>query len=115
MQSSHPVKHFSMPTSKKMHEMSVEVDSKLSHTSKVIVYFMKLSNGLILTDYAKIFSKRLTGFLKHPIVTLPRLILHHKFIPILYQYYCINNISCLASSVILDSSSLGVENTLAEF
>ena len=71
MQNSHPVKH-----------LFAEVDSQLSHTSK-IVYFIKLHNGLILTVYAKIFTRRLTGFLKHSIVSLPTLILHH----IIYRKY----------------------------
>ena len=75
MQSSHPVKHILMPTSKVLPRICVKVDSQLRHTSKML-YFIKLDNGLILTDYAKIFTKRLTGFLKHPIVTLPRLILY---------------------------------------
>ena len=75
MQNSHPVKHLSMPTSKTLLGMGAEVDSQLSHTSK-IVYFIKLDNGLILTVYAKIFTRRLTGFLKHPVVVLPTLILH---------------------------------------
>ena len=43
MQISHPVKHFSMPTSKTLLVMGAEVDSQLSHTSKV-VYFIKLDN-----------------------------------------------------------------------
>ena len=81
MQSSHPVKHFSMPTSKTLLG-SAEVDSQLSNTSKT-VYFIKLDNGLILTVYAKIFTRRLTGFLKHPIVILPTLIFHH----IIYTKY----------------------------
>ena len=75
MQNSHPVKHLSMPTSKTLLGMGAEVDSQLSHTSK-IVYFIKLDNGLILTVYAKIFTRRLTGFLKHPVVILQTLILH---------------------------------------
>ena len=75
MQGIHPAKHVSMPTSKRLVGMSAEVDSQLSHTSK-IVYFIKLDNGLILTVYTKIFTRRLTGFLKHPIVILPTLILH---------------------------------------
>ena len=82
MQNSHPVKHLSMPTSKTLLGMGAEVDSQLSHTSK-IVYFIKLDNGLILTVHAKIFTRRLAGFLKHPIVILPRLILHH----IIYTKY----------------------------
>ena len=76
MQSSHPVKHLSMPTSRTLLGMGAEVDSQLSHTS-IIVYFIKLDNSLILTVYAKIFTIRLTGFLKDPIVILPTLILHH--------------------------------------
>ena len=71
-----------MPTSKTLLAMGTEVDSQPSHTSK-IVYFIKLDNGLILTAYAKIFTRRLTGFLKHPIVILPTLILHH----IIYTKY----------------------------
>ena len=82
MQNSHPVKHLSMPTSKTLLGMGAEVDSQLSHTSKM-VYFIKLDNGLNLTVYAKIFTRRLTGFLKHPIVILPTLILHH----IIYTKY----------------------------
>ena len=82
MQNSHPEKHLSMPTSKALPGMAAEVDSQLSHTSK-IVYFVKLDNGLNLTVYAKIFTRRLTGFLKHPIVILPTLILHH----IIYTKY----------------------------
>ena len=82
MQNSHPVKHLSMPTSKTLLGMGAEVDSQLSHTSK-IVYFINLDNGLNLTVYAKIFTRRLTGFLKHPIVILPTLILHH----IIYTKY----------------------------
>ena len=76
MQNSHPVKHVSMPTSKTLLGMAAEEYSQLSHTSK-IVYFIKLNNGLVLTVYAKIFTRRLTGFLKHPIVSLPTLILHY--------------------------------------
>ena len=34
--------------------MGAELDSQLSHTSK-IVYFTKLDNGLDLTIYTKIF------------------------------------------------------------
>ena len=75
MQDIHPAKHVSMPTSKRLVGMSAEVGSQLSHTSK-IVYFIKLDNGLILTVYTKIFTRRRTGFLKHPIVILPTLILH---------------------------------------
>ena len=82
MQNSHPVKHLSMPTLKTLLGMGAEVDSQLRHTSK-IVYFIKLDNGLNLTVYAKIFTRRLTGFLKHPIVILPTLILHH----IIYTKY----------------------------
>ena len=82
IQNSHPVKHLSMPTSKTLLGMGAEVDSQLSHTSK-IVYFINLDNGLNLTVYAKIFTRRLTGFLKHPIVILPTLILHH----IIYTKY----------------------------
>ena len=82
MQNSHPVKHLLMLTSKTLLAMGAEVDSQLSHTSK-IVYFIKLHNGLILTVYAKIFTRRLTGFLKHSIVSLPTLILHH----IIYRKY----------------------------
>ena len=82
MQNSHPVKHLSMPTSKTLLGMGAEVDSQLSHTSEK-VYFIKLDNGLILTVYAKIFTRRLTGFLKHPIVILPTLMLHH----IIYTKY----------------------------
>ena len=55
MQSSHPIKHLSMPTSKILLGMDAEVDSQFSHTSK-IVYFTKLENGLNLTAYAKIFT-----------------------------------------------------------
>ena len=76
MQNSHPVKHLFMLTSKTLLEMGAEVDSQLSHTFK-IVHFIKLDSGLNLTVYAKIFTRRLTGFLKYPIVTLPTLILHH--------------------------------------
>ena len=82
IQNSHPVKHLSIPTSKTLLGMGAEVDSQLSHTSK-IVYFIKLDNGLNLTVYAKIFTRRLTGFLKHSIVSLPTLILHH----IIYRKY----------------------------
>ena len=71
-----------MPTSKTLLGMGAEVDSQLSHTSK-IVYFIKLDSGLILTVYAKIFTRRLTGFLKHPKVILPTLMLHH----IIYTKY----------------------------
>ena len=76
MENSHPVKHLSMPTPKTLLGMGAEVDSQLTHTSK-IAYFRNLDNGLILTVYAKIFTRRLTGFLKHPIVILPTLKLHH--------------------------------------
>ena len=76
MQNSRPVKHLSIPTSKTLLGMGAEVDSQFSHTSK-IVYFIKLDNSLILTAYAKVFTRRLTGFLKYPIVILPTLILHH--------------------------------------
>ena len=62
--------------------MNAEVDSQFSHTSKM-VYFIKLDNGLILTVYAKLFTRRLTGFLKDPIVILPTLILHQ----IIYTKY----------------------------
>ena len=64
MQNSHPVKHLSMPILKTLFGMGKEVDSQLSHTSK-IVNFIKLGNGLILTVYAKIFTRQLTWFLKH--------------------------------------------------
>ena len=47
IQNSHPVKHLSMPTSKTLLRIDAEVDSQLSHTSK-IVYFIKLDNRLIL-------------------------------------------------------------------
>ena len=76
MQSTYHRKRPSMPTSISLLGMGAEVDSQLSHTSK-IVYFIKLDSGLILTVYAKIFTRHLTGFLKHPIVILPTLILHH--------------------------------------
>ena len=76
IQNSHPVKHLSIPTSKTLLGMGAEVDSQLSHTSK-IVYFIKLDNGFILTVYAKVFSRRFTGFSKHPIVILLTLILHY--------------------------------------
>ena len=76
MQISHPVKHLSRPTLKILLGMGAEVDSQLSHKSK-IVYFIKLDNGFILTVYAKIITRRLTGFLKHLIVILPTLLLHH--------------------------------------
>ena len=82
MQNSHPVKHLSMPTSKALLGMGAEVGSQFSDTSK-IAYFTKLDNGLNLTVYAKIFTTRVTGFLKHPIVILPTLILHH----IIYTKY----------------------------
>ena len=82
IQNSHPVKHLSMPTSKTLLGMGAEVDSQLSHTSK-IVYFIKLDNPLILIVYAKIFTRHLTGFLKNPTVILPTLILHH----IIYTKY----------------------------
>ena len=62
MQNSHPVKYLSMPTSKTLLGMSAEVDSQLSNTFKII-YFIKLDNSLVLTVYAKIFTRRLTGFL----------------------------------------------------
>ena len=65
MQNIHPVKHLSMPTSKKLFGMGAEVDSQLSHTSK-IVYFIKLDNELILTVYPKIFTRRLTVLLEAP-------------------------------------------------
>ena len=71
-----------MPISKTLLGMGAEVDSQPSHTSK-IVYFIKLGNSLNLTVYAKIFTRRLTRFLKHPIVILPKLILHH----IIYTKY----------------------------
>ena len=82
MQNSHPIKHLSTPTSKTLLWMNAEVDSQFSHTSKM-VYFIKLDNGLILTVYAKLFTRRLTGFLKDPIVILPTLILHQ----IIYTKY----------------------------
>ena len=53
MQNSHPVKHLSMPILKTLFGMGKEVDSQLSHTSK-IVNFIKLGNGLILTVYANL-------------------------------------------------------------
>ena len=55
MQNSHPIKHLSMPTSKTLLGMGAEVDSQLSHTSKIL-YFTKLDNDLNLTVYAKIFT-----------------------------------------------------------
>ena len=70
MQNSHPVKRLSMPTSKSLLEMAAEVYSQLSYMSE-IVYFIKLDDGLILSVYEKIFTRRLTGFLKHPIEILP--------------------------------------------
>ena len=82
MQNSRPVKHLSIPTSKTLLGMGAEVDSQFSHTSK-IVYFVKLHNNLNLTVYAKIFTRHLNGFLKHLIVILPMLILHH----IIYTKY----------------------------
>ena len=93
MQNSHPVKHLLMPTSKILLGMGAEVDSQLSHTFKIVYFikleyktrvcFIKLDSGLILTVYAKISTRRLAGFLKHPIVILPRLILYH----IIYTKY----------------------------
>ena len=68
--------------SKILLRMNAEADLQLGYTYK-IVYFIKLDNGLILTVYAKIFIRCLTGFLKHPIVILPTLILHH----IIYTKY----------------------------
>ena len=76
MQNSHPVKHLSMPTSKSLLGMAAEVYSQLSYISE-IVYFIKLDDGLSLSVYAKIFTRRLTGFLKHPIEILPTVLLHH--------------------------------------
>ena len=55
MQNSHPIKHLSMHTSKALLGMGAEVDSQLSHTSKIL-YFTKLDNDLNLTVYAKIFT-----------------------------------------------------------
>ena len=46
-----------MPTSKALFGMGAEVDSQLSHTSK-IVYFIKLDNGLNIPNA---ISKRLTN------------------------------------------------------
>ena len=82
MQNCHPVKQLSMHTSEKLLGKGGEVDSQLSHTSK-IMYLIKLENGSVLTVYAKIFTSRLTGFLKHPIIILPTLILHN----IIYTKY----------------------------
>ena len=76
MQSTYHRKRPSMPTSKSLLGMGAEVDSQLSHTSK-IAYFIKLNNGLILTIYAKIYTRQMTGLLKHPIIISPTLILHH--------------------------------------
>ena len=45
MQHIHPMKHLSMATSTNLFGMGAEVDSQLSHTSK-IVYFIKLDNDL---------------------------------------------------------------------
>ena len=52
---SHPIKHLSMPPLKTLLGMGGEVDSQLSHTSK-IVHFTKLDNGLNLTVRAKILT-----------------------------------------------------------
>ena len=55
MENSHPIKRLSMPTLKTLLGMGAEVDSQLSHTSKIL-YFTKLNNDLNLTVYAKIFT-----------------------------------------------------------
>ena len=83
MENSHPTKYLSMPTSKTLLgtiylpmnltyikstvnktfiklnwtwlTLCAEVDSKLSHTSKIVL-FTKLDNGLISTNYANIFT-----------------------------------------------------------
>ena len=55
MQNIHPIKHLSMPTSKTLLGMGAEVDSQLSHTSKIL-YFTKPDSDLNLTVYAKIFT-----------------------------------------------------------
>ena len=89
MQNIHPVKHLSMPTSKKLFGMGAEVDSQLSHISK-IVYFIKLDNDLILTVYPKIFTRRLTVLLEAP-----------NFTNVDIASYNLYKISCLGSRVIL--------------
>ena len=50
---SHPIKYLLMPTSKTLLGLCAEVDSQLSHTSKIAI-FAKLENGLNSIIYAKI-------------------------------------------------------------
>ena len=49
------IKYLSMPTSKTLVGICAEVDSQISHTSKITL-FTKLENGLNLTICPKTFS-----------------------------------------------------------
>ena len=79
-----------MPISKTMLQMRAEVDSQLSHTSKIVLS-TKLDNGLNSTIYANIFTLDV-GVLNAP---------HGDYTDVDITSYNLYKISCLRSRVII--------------
>ena len=90
MQNSHPVKHLLMLTSKTLLAMGAEVDSQLSHTSKIV--FDKNRQWLNFNCLHKNLHQTPDWVLEAPV---------SKFTNIDIASYNLQKISCLKSYVIL--------------